>query len=156
MLGPEGAGLGHEHLQLSIVQVETKHTVLDGCAVSWVEDVAHDLALAEASIGHISMDLTIDVVGETDEELSTSESVDLVIDPLFSEGVIYDALCLSGLVESLSELEEIRVPVEVSPHDLSVVGVVATSEALLTSIVEEGDTSCGQCESKCALEESLV
>lgn len=156
MLSPVCAGLRHENLQLTIVEIETQHTVLNGSAVSWVEDVAYNLALTEASIRNISMDLTVDIVGETDEELSTSKSVDLVIDPLFSEGVVDDALSMSSLVEGLSELEEICVSVEVSPHDLSVVGVISASEALLTSIVEEGDTSCGQSESKCALKESLV
>jgi|NOAtaT_7_FD_contig_21_6471884_length_434_multi_2_in_0_out_0_2 hypothetical protein len=53
------------------------------------------------------MNLTIDVVGETNKELSTSESVDLIIDPLFSEGVVDDTLSLSSLVKGLCEFEEI-------------------------------------------------
>jgi hypothetical protein len=38
------------------------------------------------------MDLTIDLVGNTDEELSTSEGVDLVIGPLLGEVVVLDSL----------------------------------------------------------------
>jgi hypothetical protein len=102
------------------------------------------------------MNLTVDIVGETDKELSTSESVNLVVDPLFSEGGVNNTLCLSRLVEGLCEFEEICGPIEVSPHDLSVIGIVATCETLLTAVVEEGDASCGKSESKGALEESLV
>ena len=53
------------------------------------------------------MNLTVDVVGKTNKELSTSEGVDLIIDPLFSKGVVDDALSLSSLVEGLCEFEEI-------------------------------------------------
>jgi hypothetical protein len=102
------------------------------------------------------MNLTVDIVGETNKELSTSESVDLVINPLLSEGGVLDTLGVSRFVQGLGELEEISCAVEVPPHHLSVVGVVATCEALLTSIVEEGDTSGSQSEGKGALEESLV
>lgn len=102
------------------------------------------------------MNLTVDIVGETNKELSTSESVDLVINPLLSEGGVLDTLGVSRFVQGLGELEEIGCAVEVPPHHLSVVGVVATCEALLTSIVEEGDTSGSQSEGKGALEESLV
>jgi hypothetical protein len=38
------------------------------------------------------MDLTIDLVGNTDEELSTSEGIDLVIGPLLGEVVVLDSL----------------------------------------------------------------
>ena len=156
MLSPVGGILRDEDLDLTVVKVETQDTVLDGHAVSGVEDVAQDLALTEASVGDVSMNLTVDIVGETNEELSTSESVNLVINPLLSESGADDTLGLSGFVEGLGELEEIRCPIEVPPHDLSVVGVVATCEALLTSIVKEGDTSGSKSEGKGALEESLV
>jgi len=156
VLGPEGAGLRYEHLDLTIVKVETQDTILDGSAVSRIEDVAHNFALTEASIGDVSMNLTVDIVGETDKELSTSERINLVIDPLLSEGGVNNTLGLSRLVEGLCEFEEICRPIEVSPHDLSVIGVVATCETLLTAVVEEGDASRGKSKSKGALEESLV
>ncbi len=53
------------------------------------------------------MDLTVNVVGESNEELSTSEAVELVVDPLLSEGIVDDALCLSCAVEGLCELVEV-------------------------------------------------
>jgi len=156
VLGPVGAGLRYEHFDLTVVKVKTQDAILDGHAVSCIEDVAENFALTEASIGDVSMNLTIDIVGETDKELSTSESVNLVINPLFSKGGVNNTLCVSRLVEGLGEFEEICRPIEVSPHDLSVVGVVATCETLLTSVVEEGDASRGKSESKGTLEESLV
>jgi hypothetical protein len=38
------------------------------------------------------VNLTVDLVGKTDEELSTSEGVDLVIGPLFGEVIVLDTL----------------------------------------------------------------
>jgi len=38
------------------------------------------------------VDLTIDLVGNGDEELSTSEGVDLVIGPLLGEVAVLDTL----------------------------------------------------------------
>jgi len=56
----------------------------------------------------------------------------------------------------LSELKEVRGAVEVSPHHFSVIGVVAASETLLASIIEEGDASSCQCKGKSTLKESLI
>lgn len=107
MLSPVGGILRYEDLDLTVVKVETQDTVLDGHAVSGVEDVAQDLTLTEPSVGDVSMNLTVNIVGETNKELSTSESVNLVINPLLSEGGADDTLGLSGFVEGLGELEEI-------------------------------------------------
>ena len=51
---------------------------------------------------------------------------------------------MSGSVDSLSELEHVGGAVEIAPQDLAILRIVTTSEALLTSIVEEGDTSCAK------------
>jgi hypothetical protein len=92
MISPVGACLGHEDFDLTVVEVEAKHATLDGWAVGGVENVTQDLTLCEAGVGDISMHLTVDLVGNTDEELSTSEGVDLVIGPLLGEVVVLDAL----------------------------------------------------------------
>ena len=63
---------------------------------------------------------------------------------------------MSGSVDSLSELEHVGGAVEIAPQDLAILRVVTTSEALLTSVVEEGDTSCAKSKCQCALEESNV
>ena len=102
------------------------------------------------------MDLTVDVVGKTDKELSTSECIDLVIDPLLGKSVVNDTLSLSGFVKSLSELEEVGRSVEVAPHHLSVVRVVTTGETLLATVIEEGDTSGSEGKSQSTLELSLI
>jgi hypothetical protein len=102
------------------------------------------------------MDLAIDVVGETNEELSSCECIDLVIDPLLSESVVDHTLSSSGFVKSLSELEEIVGCVKVAPHHLSVVRIVTSGEALLATVREEGDTSGGESESQSTLELSMI
>lgn len=96
------------------------------------------------------------MVSKGNEELASSESVELVISPFLLELAVSDLLCLSGLIDSLDELVDVVVRVEVVPHDFSVVGIVATTVALFGTIVEEGDTSSGQGEGKSTLEESLV
>jgi hypothetical protein len=156
MISPVGACLGHEDFDLTVVEVEAKHAILDGWAVGGVENVTQDLTLWEAGVGDISVNLTVDLVGKTDEELSTSEGVDLVIGPLFGEVIVLDTLWLSGSVDSLSELEHVGGAVKVAPQYFAVIGIVTTSEALLTSVVEEGDTSCAKSKSQGTLEESYI
>jgi len=156
MISPVGACLGHEDFDLTVVEVEAKDAILDGWAVGGVENVTQDLTLWEAGVRDISVDLTVDLVGNADKELSTSEGVDLVIGPLFGEIIVLDTLWLSGSVDSLSELEHVGGAVKVAPEYLAVIGIVTTSEALLTSVVEERDTSCAKSKSQGTLEESNV
>jgi hypothetical protein len=63
---------------------------------------------------------------------------------------------MSGSVDSLSKLEHVGGAVKVAPKYLAIIGVITSSEALLTSVVVEGDTSCAKCKSQCTLEESNV
>jgi len=105
--GPELGGLGNEDLDFTVVEVYTEDTILDGHAVSGIVDVANDLTLAEASVGDVSMNLTVDIVSKGDKELATSEAVKLIVDPLLSERIVDDVLSLSSTVECLSELEEV-------------------------------------------------
>ena len=76
------AALGNEDLGLTIVEVERKLAALDDNAVSGVEDVADGLTLVEASVWNILMNLTVDVVSQSDEHVTSGESVESVIDPL--------------------------------------------------------------------------
>ena len=156
MLSPVGAGLGDEDFYFTVVKVQWESASFDGDAVGGVENVTKDLTVGEAGVGDISVDLTVDLVGYTDEELSTSEGVDMLIGPLFCEDIVHDVLRMSGSVDGLCELEHIGGAVKVAPQDLSVIGVDTASEALLTSIVEEGDASCAKNKSQGALVESNV
>ena len=90
------------------------------------------------------MDLAVDIVSKAYEELSTSECVNLVIDPFFGEGIVVGAMSMTCLVQSLNELEEVGGAVEVPVHNFSVKRVVTTCKTLLTSVIEEWDASCCQ------------
>ena len=92
MISPVGACLGNEDFDLTVVEVEAKDAILDGWAVGGVENVTQDLTLREAGVGDISVDLAIDLVGNADEEFSTSEGVDLVIGPLLGKVAVLDSL----------------------------------------------------------------
>ena len=152
----EAAGLGHKDLCLTVVKVDWEFSTLDDDAVTSNEDVADRLSLAEASIRDINVHLTVHVVGKSHEEGAAGVGVESIVDPLLSECMVDDALCLASVVHGLNELEDVMVSVEVAPHDFPVEGVVAASEALLTSVVEERNASCCQREGKCALEQTVV
>ena len=98
------------------------------------------------------MYLPIKLIGKCHEELSTSESIELIIYPLFSETIVNDPLSLSCAVDSLSELVEVRVFIEVAPEDLTIVRIISTSKPLLATVVEERDTSSSEREDQSALE----
>jgi hypothetical protein len=67
-----------------------------------------------------------------------------------------DTLSSSSFVKSLSELEEIVGSVKVAPHHFSVIRVITSTEALLTTVIEEGDTSGGESEGQSTLELSMI
>jgi hypothetical protein len=92
MITPIGAGLGDEDFDFTAVKVEWENAAFDGDAVGGVENVTNYLSLWEAGVGDISVDLTVDLIGNTDEELSTSKCVDVLIGPLLGEDVVLDAL----------------------------------------------------------------
>ncbi len=92
MISPVGAGLGDEDLDFTVVKVEAEHATLDGDAVGGEENVTQNLSLCEAGVGDISVVLTVDLVSKTNEELSTSEGVDMVIGPLLGEVSVLNTL----------------------------------------------------------------
>lgn len=102
------------------------------------------------------MNLEIDSVSDSNQELASSENVDVVISPFLRETSSVCSLCLSGSVGSLDELVDFMVLVQVVPQRLSVAWVVAASKGLLATVVEEGNTSGSEREEKSALEESQV
>lgn len=152
----EWAGLWYENLDLSIAEVDGDFAALDNDAIAADQDIAKSFTLGEAGVRDILVDLTVSIVGQCNEELSTSECVQGVIDPLFCEWVVVALLGLSSFVNGLDKFEYVMVAVEVSPHDFTVVGVVTATKGLLATVVEEWNTSGSQSESKCTLELSMV
>lgn len=84
------------------------------------------MSFTEASVGHISVNLTVDLVGHSNKHASSGESVKLVISPFLLEGVIEGALTLSCLVDLCYELIDVMILVEVVPDGFSVVRVVTS------------------------------
>jgi 2-hydroxy-3-keto-5-methylthiopentenyl-1-phosphate phosphatase len=115
MGSPVGARLRDEDFDLTIVQIDSEDSILDDWAIGRVEDIADNFSLGEAGVRDVSMNLTIDLVCNGHEELATSESVDLVIDPLLSEVIVNNALRMSGSVHCLSEFEHVGFAVKVAP-----------------------------------------
>ena len=80
----------------------------------------------------------------------------MVINPFLGESLAWNVLSLSGLVNSSHELVEFMILVEIVPQGFSVGGVIATTETLLATVIEEGNTSGSQSEQQSTLEESPV
>lgn len=155
-VGEEGAGLWDVDLGLSVLEVDVDAAVLNCLAVSrWEEDVADLLSIREGSVGHGDL-LIVVRVGRGYEELASLESIEVVLDVSFLEGVRPDLLGLAGLVDGGGHLVDVRGGVHILPEGLSVVGVVAAGVGLLTAIVVERDALPSEGEGQCTLEHSCV
>jgi hypothetical protein len=77
--GEVSASLRNEDLHLSIFKVNWEFATGDLEAVSCEEDIADSLSLSKASVGNISVLLTINLVGKCNEEISSSEGVEGII-----------------------------------------------------------------------------
>jgi len=81
------------------------------------------------------------LVGGDDKGLATSEGVELIVLPALNELVVPDGLLLTSTNGDVEELVEFGVGVVVAvPERLAVLGIIATVEALLGTVVDDGDT----------------
>ena len=102
------------------------------------------------------MNLAIDLVCNSNEEFSTSESIESIVYPFLLERIVVYLLGFTSSIDSLSKLEDIMVFVEIFPHKFSVKRIITSCKALFATIIEEGNTSSSECESQSTLEESLI
>ena len=102
------------------------------------------------------MNFTVNLVSQSNKELTSAESIKLIISPFFLILAVVRFLGLSGFHDCLNELINLAVLVEVVPECFSVVWVLTTSKALFTSVIEEGDTSSSKSKSECTLEKLVV
>lgn len=125
MLSEELTVLWDKDLDFSIVQVDTKFAILDNDTVGGIEDIANTLTLSEACIGNVLVDLTIHLIGESNKEVASGESIECVIYPLLSKRLVYNTMRLASLVDCLGELIHIAVLVEVAPENLTILRVIS-------------------------------
>ena len=76
--------------------------------------------------------------------MTSAESIERVINPLLIHVGVVGFGGLTCLHNSLNELIDIVVLVKVVPDGFSVVWVIATSESLFGTVIEEGNTSGSQ------------
>jgi len=122
----------------------------------WIEDVAHSGSFAGKSLSRWLELLIVCRVGQSNEEVTSVVSVDIVGNPFLILTVVPDLVSLSGSVNLLSHLINIRVGVHVLPERFSIVWIVTTSVVLFRTIVIEWDTSSSQSESKSRFETMVV
>ncbi len=48
------------------------------------------------------------------------------------------------------------VLIEISPHDLPAIGLVATCKTLLSTLIDDWDAASCQCESECGFKQTVV
>jgi len=81
-------------------------------------------------------------VGKANKSVTTSEGVELIVLPALNKLVIPDGLALTCTDGDVEELVELCITIVVAPPErLTVLGIVATVEALLTAVVDDGDAS---------------
>lgn len=77
------------------------------------------------------MYFTVNLVSHGNEHWTSAETIELVINPLLIEVVVVDLSGLSSVVNSLYELVDLAVLIEIVPEGFSVVWVLTTCETLL-------------------------
>ena len=102
---------------------------------SGVEDVADSLTLIEWMVSDLALLSTR--VGESDKELATRVGVEGVVGVALDLLLVPDLRGLALGVDLGDDLIEVRGGVHVLPERLTVVGVVATSIVLLSTVVGE-------------------
>ena len=133
---------GDENLGFSVVKHEVQLSVLDSLAIlGWVEDVANNGAIRPWSVW---LNVDIASVRQANEEVTSWERVDIVKHVSFLKVVAPNLVSFSCLVDGSSHLVDVWTSVERVPHDLSVLGIVASSELLLRPIIIEWDSRSSQ------------
>jgi len=114
-----------------------------------------DVAKLGANRVRMISDSTSDVIRilalvcESDKSVTTGEGVELIVRVALGELIVPHRLALTCSDGCLEELVELRVGVEIAgPERLTVLRVVATVEALLGTVVDNGDTRGEQGEDK--------
>ena len=102
---------------------------------SGVENVADSLTLIEWMVSDLALLSTR--VGESDKELATRVGVEGVVGVALDLLLVPDLRGLALGVDLGDDLIEVRGGVHVLPERLTVVGVVATSIVLLSTVVGE-------------------
>ena len=152
----ERARAGDEDLDLAIYEVDWELASRYPDTIIGVEDVADILAFIEASVWYVDLYLHVNSVGEGHEEPASGVGVEVVVSPLFGEGLRLGALGGTSPVDGLHELVELMVLVHVGPERLSVGRVFAARVALLAAVVEHRNTPGRQREGHRALEQPPV
>ena len=152
----ERARAGDVDLDLAIVEVDWELASRYPDTITGVEDVADILAFREASVWYVGFDLHVNSVGDSHEEPASGKGVEVVVDPLFGEGLGLGALGGTSAVDDLHELVELVVLVHVGPERLSVGWVGAARVALLAAVVEHRNASGRHREGHRALEQAPV
>jgi len=144
------------NLVLTVIQSDINGFVGDSLAIAvWVEDVADSSSVSPWGVWNGNL-LLIVRVGQSNEHVSSGESVEVVKDVFLLEIAVIRFGALSSLVNFSGHLVNVRVGVHVLPERFSVLRVVTTSVGLLRTIVIEWNTSGGESKNKCVFEHLLV
>jgi hypothetical protein len=156
LLIEEWAVLWNVDLGLAVLEGHLDGAAWDLLAVAaWVEDVADGGAISPWSVWNRDV-LSVLRVGQGNEEVSSGEGVEVVLDVFLLNLAVPDRVSLSCSVNSRSESIDVRAGIHVLPEWLSVLWIVSASVSLLTTIVVEWDTSWSKGEEESILEHSLV
>jgi len=123
---------------------------------SWIKDVAYSSSFACKSLSIWLELLIVCRIGQSNEEITSVVCIDVVGNPFFILTVVPDLVSLSGSVNLLGHLINIRVGIHILPKRFSVVWIVTTSVVLFRTIVVEWNTSSSQSEGKSRFETMVI
>jgi hypothetical protein len=125
----------HIDLHFPVHQVDVESSSDCDAVCIRPEDVANHLPVGEGVIANSFAHATGHFVRQTNQELPSRICVELRVNVPFYLRLVPDTELLTSSVDFTKEGVHVRRTVEVTPEDLSVLGIVATCEVLFCSVV---------------------
>ena len=88
-----------------------------------------------------SLDSSSDLICETDQELTSRVSIELIVDVSLNLSLTPDLKLLSCGIYFSDELVHVGIAIEVSPKNLPVLRIISSSKVLLSSVVNDWNTN---------------
>ena len=140
---------------MTVVKLDVHLSTVDLLAVVLIENIADGSSIRPWKVWNIVLNIVI-AVGQSDEQVTSSEGVEVVGGVFLLERLFVTFSLFSSLVDSSGLLIKVRAGVHVLPERLSIVWIVTTGIGLLTTVVVEWNTSGSHGEPKSTGEHVLV
>jgi hypothetical protein len=157
LFGEVAGGAWDVNLGFSAIESDVEFTTGDALLIRrWVEDVANFCTLVGETLSRWLERYIVSGVGQSNEEVSSVVSVNIVENVFFFLWMIPNLMSFSSSVNFGGHLIDIIVGVHVLPEGFSVVWIITPGIVLFRTVVVEWNTSSGQSKGKSRFESNLV